>query len=136
MLRAVPYENRRREYWSWAAGALYILLTLDLVTTIYAAAIYGPVAESNPLIQWALQHGIPTLVLLNLLALVVLTGLFYGIIELTVRAPDTHRPIVALAFEVWIALVLAAGLVVFANNLTVIFHGENLTLPLSLGLSS
>lgn len=130
MLKAIPPQNRRREYWSWAAGTLYILITLDFVTTIYAAAIYGTGAEANPLVRWALEQGIATLALVNLLAVVLLAVLFYGIIELTVRAPDGHRPVVALAFEVWIALVLTAGLVVFANNLTIIFHGENLAFPL------
>lgn len=128
MFRAVPPGRRRREYWSWAAGALYILLTLDLLTTLYAAGIYGVTAEANPFVQWALQQGVGTLVVINLAALLVLAVLFYGMIELTVRAPEQHEQVIALAFEVWIALVLAAGLLVFANNLTVIVFGENLSL--------
>lgn len=128
MIRAVPHQQRRREYWSWAAGALYILLTLDLLTTLYAAGIYGANAEANPVVQWALQQGTLTLIAVNLGALVLLAVLFYGMIELTVRAPDKHQQMIALAFEVWIALVLAAGLVVFANNLSVIVFGENLSL--------
>lgn len=130
MIRAVPARDRRREYWSWAAGALYILLTLDLITTLYAASIYGTAAEANPWMRWALQQGVATLVLVNLAALVVLVVLFYGMIELTVRAPDRHEQTIALTFEVWLALVLAVGLVVFANNLAVIVHGENLPLLL------
>lgn len=122
----VHLPDRREEYWSWAAGALYILLTLDLLTTLYAAALYGSAAEANPWMRWALEQGIETLVLLNLGALVLLAVLFYGMIELTVRAPPRQRRIIALAFEVWIALVLAAGLFVFANNLSVIVLGESL----------
>lgn len=128
MVRAVPQRHRRREYWSWAAGALYILLTLDLLTTLYAAGIYGAAAEANPFVQWALQQGVVTLVAINLAALLLLAVLFYVIIELTVRAPEHHQQVIALAFEVWIALVLAAGLLVFANNLSIIVFGENLSL--------
>lgn len=135
MIRAVPAAERRREYWSWAAGALYILLTLDMLTTMYAASIYGAAAEANPIMQWALQQGTTTLVLLNLGALLVLAVLFYGMIELTIRAPERHQTMIALAFEVWIALVLAAGLLVFANNLSVIVYGENLTLALPTPIS-
>ena len=131
MIRAVPPRDRRREYWSWAAGALYILLTLDLLTTLYAASIYGTAAEANPWMRWALEQGIATLVLVNLAALVVLVVLFYGMIELTVRAPERYEQTIALTFEIWLALVLAVGLVVFANNLTVVVHGENLPLVLS-----
>lgn len=130
MIRPVPARERRREYWSWAAGALYILLTLDLITTLYAASIYGPAAEANPWMRWALQQGVVTLVIVNLAALVVLVVLFYGMIELTMRAPDRYEQTIALTFEIWLALVLAVGLVVFANNLAVIIHGENLPLLL------
>jgi uncharacterized membrane protein YhaH (DUF805 family) len=130
MIRAVPPGDRRREYWSWAAGALYVLLTLDFVTTLYADALYGSTAEVNPLMRWALQQGVPTLVVVNLAALLLLAVLFEEMIELTLRAPDRHRAVVALAFEVWIALVLAAGFVVFANNLSVIVHGQGLEFAL------
>lgn len=135
MISAVPARDRRREYWSWAAGALYILLTLDLITTLYAASIYGPSAEANPWMRWALQEGVETLVLVNLAALVVLAILFYGMIELTVRAPERYQQSIALTFEVWLALVLAVGLVVFANNLSVIILGENLDLTLHAGIA-
>lgn len=131
MIRAVPPRDRRREYWSWAAGALYILLTLDLLTTLYAASIYGTAAEANPWMRWALEQGVATLVLVNLAALVVLVVLFYAMIELTVRAPERYEQTIALTFEIWLALVLAVGLVVFANNLAVVVHGENLPLVLS-----
>lgn len=131
MVRAVPPRDRRREYWSWAAGALYILLTLDLLTTIYAASLYGTSAEANPWMRWALEQGTITLVLVNLAALVVLVVLFYGMIELTMRAPLRYEQTIALTFEVWIALVLAAGLIVFANNLSVIVHGESLSLTIA-----
>lgn len=133
MFRAVPTQDRRREYWSWVGGALYILLTLDLVTTLYAAELHGPGAEANPVVRWALQQGTVVLLVLNLGALVLLALLFYGMIELTVRASERHRPVVALAFEVWIALVIAGGLVVFANNLVIIVYGENLSIALSAG---
>lgn len=116
----IPRRERREEYWSWAAVALFLLLSVDLLTTIYAASVIGADAEVNPVIQWALGNGIQTLVGIHLVALLLLGLLFYGLIRLTWEAPEPYDTVVALSFEVWIGLLIAAGLAVFANNLLVI----------------
>lgn len=122
----IPRRERRDEYWSWAAVALFLLLTIDLLTTIVAVELLGPDAEVNPIIRWAWSQGLPTLVAINLLALVLLAVLFYGLIRLTEEAPAPYDRVVATSFEVWIGLLIAAGLLVFANNLVVIVFGRDL----------
>ncbi len=39
------------EYWDWVAVALFLLVTVDMLTTMFAAAALGPVAEANPLMR-------------------------------------------------------------------------------------
>ncbi|MFB6094850.1 MAG: hypothetical protein ABEJ71_00160, partial [Halodesulfurarchaeum sp.] len=131
----VPVRRSRRleEYWSWVAVALFLLLTVDLLTTMFAAHVVGPAAEANPLVRWAMvRGGIAMLLALNLAALALLVILFYGLIRLTREAPAPYDDVVALVFEVWIGLLVALGLLIFANNLLVIVHGEDIFSLLSL----
>ena len=114
------------EYWSWVGGALYLLLTLDLLTTIYAAHLYGPQAEFNPLMRWALGQELHVLVGLYLGVLLLLVGLFAGYFQLLRRSSGTEGWVLAKSFELWIGLLIAAGLFVFANNLSVIVLGGSL----------
>ncbi|QLD90090.1 hypothetical protein HWV07_14035 [Natronomonas salina] len=116
----------RREYWSWIAGALYLLLPVDLLSTLYAAALYGPGAEANPYVRWALTQDVAVLVGLNLLALAVLAALFYGYLELLAAARGVEAWVMARSFELWVGSLVAAGLFVFANNLAVVVHGRSL----------
>lgn len=114
------------EYWSWVGGALYLLLTLDLLTTIYAAHLYGPQAELNPVMRWALGQELYVLVGLYLVVLILLVGLFAGFFRLLQRASGTEGWMLAKSFELWIGLLIAVGLFVFANNLSVIVLGGSL----------
>lgn len=115
-----------REYWSWIAGALYLLLTVDLLTTLYATDIYGPAAEANPYMRWALERDVLAVVGLNLAALAVLVVLFQVYVRLLARVDGIEGWVLARSFECWLGGLLAAGLFVFANNLAVIFFGESL----------
>ena len=115
----VPHRDRPDEYWSWAGVALFLLLTVDLLTTMFASRTIGIHAEANPIVRWALERGVVVLVSVNLLALLVLGLLFYGLIRLTIEAPEPYNDVVATGFEVWIGFLVASGLVIFANNLLV-----------------
>jgi hypothetical protein len=56
--RAPIAESRIEEYWDWIAVALFLLLTVDLLTTLAAARLVGADAESNPLMRWLLGRGV------------------------------------------------------------------------------
>jgi uncharacterized membrane protein len=128
--RFVPGPNqvgeRIREYWDWIAVALFLLIPVDMLTTLYAARAVGSGAESNPLMRWALGQGLPTLVGVNVLAMVVAVVLFYGLLHLLNTVSEPRRRYAVVAMELWLGLVLASGLTIFANNLTVIVLGESL----------
>lgn len=124
----VPVARRDRieEYWSWVAVVLFVLLTLDLLTTIYASSVVGTGAEANPIIRWALSGGVWYLIGVNLGALGLLAVLFYGLIRLIRETPAPYDDVIALGFEIWVGLLLAVGLLIFANNLLVIFIGRDI----------
>lgn len=115
-----PGPDRIEEYWSWIAVALFLLVTVDMLTTIFAAARLGTSAEANPLMAWALQRGIVVLAVANVAAVVLVVAFFYALLEMLRRSPPRLRRPFALAIEVYLGLLVVAGLLVFANNLSAI----------------
>lgn len=114
------------EYWSWVAVALFLLVTVDVLTTVFAAAVVGPAAAANPLMRWALERGPAAVVGMNLAAVLVAVLLFYGLLEVVRRTPDPFDRCFALLVEVWLGLLLAVGLALLANDLSVIVLGRTL----------
>lgn len=126
-LRREPFGPERvREYWAWVAWALFLLVTVDMLTTMFAARALGPGAEANPLMRWALGRGLGTLLALNLAAVVFVVAFFYGLLEMLERTPEPYQRGFAFLVEVWLGLLLVAGLAVLANNLTAIVLGRTL----------
>lgn len=119
-------ESRIAEYWSWVAVALFLLLAVDLLTTLGAYRLYGPAAEANPVMQWALGRSLGVLVVVHLAALVVAVTIFYGLIRLVRETEPPSRRAVALLLEGYLGVLVAVGLFVMANNLAVIVLGESL----------
>jgi len=119
-------ERRIEEYWSWAAVALFLLVTVDLLTTLAAAQQVGSAAEANPLVRWTLGRSVALLVAVNVAAVVAVTACFRLLMAMLRRAPDPYRRYFAFGIELWLGGLLAAGLFVFANNLTVVVFGESL----------
>lgn len=77
---------------------LFLPLTVDMLTSIYAAGAAGVSAESNPLMRYLLSQSVP-----------VIAGAHVG-----------------TSLKLYLGLLLAAGLVVFANNLSVIVLNRSL----------
>ena len=123
-----PINRRLEEYWDWFAVALFVLITVDMITTMYAAWYVGPAAEANPLMRWALGQGLLTLTVVNLAATVLAVGGFYLLMRLLESTSEPYDRYVSLGVEAWLGLLIAGGLFVFANNLFVIFHGRSLLL--------
>ena len=119
-------DARVTEYWDWIAVALFLLVTVDMVTTVYATYAVGLVGEANPLVRWSLTSGPLVYGAVNLLTVVVVAGLFDRIVETLRRTPAPYDRYFAAGIEAWLGGLLAAGLLVFANNLVVVFHGRSL----------
>ena len=126
MATATRLESRIEEYWSWAAVALYLLVTVDLLTTMFAAAELGIALESNPLMAWLLTRPLWVIVGVNLVAVVLAGVFFYGLMQTLRRTPSPYDRYLAGAVEAWLGGLVAAGLLVFTNNLAVIVLGRSL----------
>lgn len=119
-------DQRIEEYWSWIAVSLFLLVTVDLLTSLSAAAVVGVGAESNPFMAWLLGQPLPTLVGVNVAAVVLVTVCFAGVMRMLRRTPERYARHFAFGIELWLGTLLAVGLFVFANNLSVIVHGASL----------
>ncbi|MDZ7701067.1 MAG: DUF5658 family protein [Halobacteriales archaeon] len=117
-----------QEYWDWFAVALFVLITVDMITTMYAAWYVGPAGEANPLMRWALGQGMLVLTAVNLVATVLAVGVFYLLMESLKSIEPPYDRYARIGVEAWLGLLISAGLFVFANNLFLIFHGRSLLL--------
>jgi hypothetical protein len=117
---------RLEEYWDWVAVALFLLVTLDLLTSLYAAHAVGLEHESNPLMAWLLGQSLPVIVAIHLGAVVLAAVFFHGLIELLRQTSPTYRRPMMRGLEVYLGLLVAAGLFLFANNLSVIVFQRSL----------
>ena len=126
MATATDVDARLPEYWDWIAVALFLLVTVDMITTVYAAYSVGIAGEANPFVRWSLASGPVIFALVNLFTVVVVAGLFDRVIGTLKRTPAPYDRYFAAGVEAWLGGLLAAGLLVFANNLYVVFHGQSL----------
>jgi hypothetical protein len=113
-------------YWDWVAVAMFLLVTVDLLTTLLAAAAYGVGAESNPLVEWLLGRPLWLVVTVNLVVVVLATAFFHALHEMVEATPAPYDRYFARGVEGWLGLLVAAGLFVFANNVSAIVHGASL----------
>ncbi|MFB6174063.1 MAG: hypothetical protein ABEI39_05410, partial [Halobacteriales archaeon] len=125
-LAADEVDAQVREYWDWLAIALFLLVTVDMLTTAYAARAVGLTGEANPLVRWSLASGPGLFAGVNLVTVVAAVALFDRLLDRLERTPSLYDRYFAAAIEAWLGGLLAAGLLVFANNLAVIVHGRSL----------
>jgi hypothetical protein len=119
-------QERVTEYWEWVAVALFLLLSVDLLTSLYAAAAVGVEAEANPLMAYLISQSLPVLLGVHLGVTVVAVGFFYGLMRTYKATPAQYRRSYGFLIEFWLGLLLAVGLGVFANNVSVIILGQGL----------
>ncbi len=108
----------REVYWEWVAAALYLLLPVDLLTTLYCAAVVGPGAEANPWMAWLLTQSLPTIVGVHVGAALAAIAGFVVYESLSRRSP--HGSVMIRAARLYLALLVCVGFAVFVNNLSVI----------------
>ncbi|WP_246981805.1 hypothetical protein [Halorientalis marina] len=113
-------ENRIEEYWGWITVALFLLVTLYLLTSLYAAQVVGLEYESNPLMAWLLGQSLVAVITVHVAAVVLAAVFFYAIVELIRRTTPTLQWVMMRSLEIYLGLLIAVGLFVVANNLSVI----------------
>lgn len=90
------------EYWDWVAVGLFLMVTVDLLTSLYAAEVVGIEHESNPVIRYLLSRSVGVVALAHIAAVVLVSYFFYVLFEvLKYRSGDgrwsrialVHRPV-------------------------------------------
>lgn len=117
---------RLREYWDWFAVALFVLITLDMLSSRYAAAAAGVSVEANPIMRWVLRQHVLVLATVNVVAGVIAVGSFSVLMGLLESSRSPYDRYLAWCIEIWLGILIAVGLFIFANNLSVIVHGQSL----------
>jgi hypothetical protein len=118
--------DRIEEYWDWVAVALFLLITVDLLTSLYAVEAVGIRHEQNPLMAWLLGQSLVVIVAVHVAVTILAVAgfaLLFGVVE---RSRSRSRRILEFMTELYLGLLVAVGLFVFANNLSVIVLGRNL----------
>lgn len=116
----VEADDRVGRWWFWFAVALFLLLPLDLFTTLLAVGTYGIGVEANPIMRWLLQQGLVAVTIANLVVVGFVVYLFHVAIDRIQRVPPAYRSMVDPAISAWIGFLILAGLVLVANNLLVL----------------
>lgn len=127
-MRSIPGHRRHLEdeYWSWFAVALFLLLSVDLLTSTGAAVKHGIDAEINPIMRWFLAQDLVAITLVHLLVAVLAVYAFWGVLFFLRRTPSPIDRYFTYFVEGWLGLLVAAGLFLFANNMSVIVLGQSL----------
>lgn len=113
-------RENRAVYWEWFAVALFLLVTVDMLTTAGAAAAVGIEHEANPFVRWLLAMGVVPLAAVNLAAVVCATCVFAGLLELIAWAPEPHAWMLEQSLRVWLGFLVGSGVVVALNNMLVL----------------
>lgn len=124
--RETPLAARLEEYWDWVAVALFLLLSVDLLTSLSAAAVVGLENETNPLMAWLLGRHLAVVVAVHLGVAVAVAGLFAVLFEYARSVPPRLERPVRVGLESFLGVLVAVGLFAFANNMAVIVFGRGL----------
>lgn len=113
-------DRRVDQWWLLFAVALFLLVPLDLLTTLLAVSKHGTVVEANPIMRWLLDRGLFAVTAANLLVVLLAISLFNAAITRIRRAPESSRRTFAFVVNVWVCVLLVAGFVVVINNVLVL----------------
>lgn len=107
-------------WWRLFAVALFLLVPLDLLTTLLAVTKYGMVVEANPVMRWLLHQGLWAVTVANLVVVCLGVSLFHIAIGGIRRAPLSSHRALAHVVNVWVGTLLVAGVVLVSNNLLIL----------------
>ncbi|WP_237560422.1 hypothetical protein [Halolamina rubra] len=123
--RLRPGEVDRESYWGWVAAALFLLLPVDLLTTLLNAAVVGPEAEANPWMAWLLAQPLWVVVAVHLAVGATAVAGFAAYESLS-RRSERFGGMMLQAARLYLVLLVAAGFLVFVNNLSVLLFRVSL----------
>lgn len=117
---SVEMDRYVRTWWRLFAVALFLLIPLDLLTTLLAVTKYGLGVEANPLMRWLLDQGLFAVTVANLVVAGLGVVLFHVAIDGIRDAPPTTHRALTYVVNTWVGVLLLAGIVLVSNNILVI----------------
>lgn len=108
------------QWWLWFGIALFLLVPLDLLTTLIAVAKYGVGVEANPVMQWLLRRGLFVVIAVHLGVLSLAVSLFHIAIGGVRNVSRSQARVFVHVVNIWIGVLLVVGIVVVANNVFVL----------------
>lgn len=113
-------EGRIEQWWHRFAVALFLLIPLDLLTTLLAVEKYGLGVEANPVMRGLLDQGLVVVLAVNLAVVLLAVALFHvAVVSLRQTPPAYHRA-VATFVNAWVGVLIAIGALLVANNVVVL----------------
>lgn len=113
-------DRRVEQWWRRFAVALFLLIPLDLLTTLLAVEQHGVGVEANPVMRGLLDHGLVVVLAVNLAVVLLVVALFHAAVVALRRTPPAYHGAVTTFVNVWVGVLIAAGAIVVANNVVVL----------------
>lgn len=115
----------RESFWGWVAAALFLLLPVDLLTTLLCAAVVGADAEANPWMAWLLAQPLSVLIAVHV-AVGGVAAAGFAAYESVSRRSERFGDVMLHAARLYLVLLVAVGMLVFWNNLSVLLFRRSL----------
>lgn len=108
--------ERRRRWWVGFTVALFLLVPVDMVTTLLSVAEHGVAVEANPVVRYLLRQGLLELTVVNLLVVCVAIPAFHVAVETIENVTGDGGAALERGVEAWLGVLLVGGVLLVANN--------------------
>lgn len=113
-------DRHVEQWWHLFAVALFLLIPLDLLTTLLAVEKYGLGVEANPVMRGLIDQGLVVVLAVNLAVVLLAVALFHvAVVSLRQTPPAYHRAI-TMFVNAWVGVLIAIGALLVANNVVVL----------------
>lgn len=113
-------DRHVEQWWRRFAVALFLLIPLDLLTTLLAVEKYGVRIEANPVMRGLLDQGLVVVLAVNLAVGFLVVALFHAAVVSLRRTPPAYHGVVTTFVNVWVGVLIAGGAILVANNVAVL----------------
>lgn len=108
------------QWWFLFGVALFLLVPLDLFTTLLAVEAHGIGVEANPIMRWLFGHGLLAVMVVNLAIVGLAASLFHAALGRLRHSHPPYRRALTHVVNVWLGALLVTGVALVTNNLLVL----------------
>jgi hypothetical protein len=112
--------DKRCRWWAGFTLALFLLVPLDMFTTMLSVAQHGLGVEANPFVRYLLYRGVVELTLVNLFVVGVSVYAFHVAVETIRDASGLRGTVLELGVDAWLVVLMVGGTLVAVNNVATV----------------